>query len=220
MRGNVSPNSSREPTPRSDDGYTGCSRRPYRESPTEIGELSEQFDHHSITSRQSLLLHDNSTPRAQEHHPSLQSANNSANLICRRSRSTNRLQCSSVPLARISALVEDMVCTGFPPYHPTHSRSMLDDSTSHSLSPDERSPSATSYFGFTPTPSSYSTVTSHPDSSAQYPSRRPQPYKIDKDIRHCATTAGIDSTARLVKKKIRVRKSTKSMSEGVRRIRG
>lgn len=220
MRDDVSPNSSREPTPCFDDGYTGSSGLRFRESPNAITNLSEQFHRHSITSRQPYLLHDDSTSRAQEHLSNLQLANDASNLVCRRSRSTNRLQCSSNHLARISALVEDMVCTGIPPYHQTHPRSMLDDSISPSLSPDEQSPCATSYFGFTSFPSSYSTATNQPHSSAQHQSRHSQSYKIDKELRHCASRAGLNSTARMVKKEIRVRKSTKNMSDGVGRIRG
>jgi len=192
--------------------YTSLSRRCSAAS-TSIADLSEHFNQNSLTPRRPNESRDGSTPRAREHNPSLQSRDIFSNRLCRRRQSKSRLQCSSIHPSRIWALVEDMAQIGLPTYDPTHSNPMLDDSTSPSLSPDEQPPSAASDFGFTPhTSSSTPTIGSHGYVSAQHSSRHSLSYKIDKDLRHSVSREGLGGTTRMVKKKIRLRKSSKSLS--------
>lgn len=213
MRDSVSPDSSRELSPSYEHGYNRVSRR-FPAASNSIAELSEHFDLHSLTPRRPSIPRDVLTPRAREHNPSLHSPTSFSNRVCRQRRSMNRLRSSSTHLSRISALVEDMVQTGLPTYDPTHPTSMLNDSTSPSLSPDEQLPSATSYFGFTPIPPSSISATGSHSFSLQHSLRRAQSYKIDKDLRHSASREGTGSNTRLVKKKVRMRKSSKSLSSG------
>ena len=192
--------------------YTSLSRRCSAAS-TSIADLSEHFNQHSLTPRRPNRSRDGSTPRAPEHNPSLQSRNIFSNRVCGRRQSISRLQCSSIHPSRIWALVEDMAQIGLPTYDPTYPNSVLGDFTSPSLSSDEQPPSATSDFGFTPhTSSSTPTIGSHGYGSAQHSSRHSQSYKIDKDLRHSASREQLGGTTRMVKKKIRLRKSSKSLS--------
>ena len=209
MEDSVSPNSSRESSPGYENGYHGSRRY---SSSNSIAELSRHFNQHSITPRRPSTVLNESTPRARDPNPYLQSPNSSSNRVCRRRQSINRLQCSSAHLSRISTLVEDMVQTGQPYniYDPTYSSSMLDDSTSPSLSPDEHASSSSSYFGFTPLSASSAVGGSN---AAQHSLRHQHSYKIDKDLRHSASRDGLGKP--MVKKKIRMRRSSKSLSNGV-----
>ena len=211
MDDGVSPSSSRDSTPCFVNGYNGSGRR-YSISDS-IAELSREFDQHTLTprSRRPSVSRDGSTPRAREHYQHLQAPSSFSNRACGRRQSINRLQCSSTHLSRISALVENVVQTGQPLYDSTHPNAMLDDSTSPSLSPDEDPPSMTdSYFGFTPLASS---STSGGSGLAQHSLQYSQSHRIDKELRHSASRGEVT----LVKKKIRVRKSSKSLSKGARK---
>ena len=209
MEDSVSPNSSRESSPGYDNGYN--SSRRYSSS-NSITELSRHFNQHSLAPRRPATVLEEPSPRRRDPNPYLQSSNSFSNRVCRQRQSVNRLQCSSAHLSRISALVEDMVQTGQPynTYGPTHSSSMLHDSTSPSLSPDEHpSSSSESYFGFTPIPISSANSGSHP---AQHSLRHQHSYKIDKDLRHSASRDVLGQP--MVKKKIRMRMSSKNLSGG------
>lgn len=210
MRDSVFPNSSLNPTPCYENDRTS-SNRPYSTASSSIIDLSEHFNQHSLTPRRPNVSRERSTPRDQESNPSLHSANAFSDRVCCRRQSLARLKCTSTHLSRISAHVEDMVQTGLPTYDPIHSKLMLHDSTSPSLSPDEQLPSASSYFSFTPRPTSSSSVIgSHGYSSAQHSSPYSQSYKIDKDLRYPASRDAIGGMETMVKKKIRIRKSSKS----------
>ena len=209
MDDGISPNSSRESSPCCENGYNVSKRY---SAPNSIAELSRHFNQHSLTPRRPSTVIEEPTPRARETTQCLQSPNSFSNRVCRRRQSINRLQCSTAHLSRISALVEDMVQTGQPynMYDPTHPCSMLDDSTPPSLSPDEQPTSSSdSYFGFTPISSS-STMSN--SSSAQHSLRHSHSYKVDKDLRHSASREGLGKP--MVKKKIRMRKSSKNLSIG------
>ena len=208
MEDSVSPNSSRESPPGYENGYHGSRRY---SSSNSIAELSRHFNQHSLTPRRPSTVLNESTPRARDPNPYLQSPNSSSNRVCRRRQSINRLQCSSTHLSRISTLVEDMVQTGQPynTYDPTYSSSMLDDSTSPSLSPDEH---VSSYFGFSSLPASSAVGGSN---AAQHSLRNQHSCKIDKELRHSASRDGLGKP--MVKKKIRMRKSSKSLSNGLRK---
>lgn len=219
MRDCVSLNSSREPTPCDDNVYTSSSRR-YSAASNPIGNLSEDFHRHSLTHRRPNISRERSTPRAREHNQGLQLSNSFDNRVCRQRKSLIRLQCFSTHHSRLSALLEDMVQTGLDTYHPTHPKLMLHDSISPSLSPAEQLPSASPFFGFAPlSPSSTSAFGSHGYGSAHHSSRPPQSYKIDEDSRHSALKDAIGGTTMMVKKKIRLRKSSKSLSSGTRKSR-
>ena len=211
----ISPNSSRDTTPNGEDDNsnpaTQCSA-----TYNSITDLSQHFDRHSLTSRRPSVVRETLPLRARDHVQSLQSASNFSNRVCRQRRSLNRLQCSPTHLSRISALVEEVVQTGHPIYDSTYpNHSTLDDSTSPSLSPDEQRPSQSSYFGFTPlSPSSTSTFgarTTH--STRQVPS-----CKVDKELRHCTSRESIGGQ-RMVQKKIRMRRSSKSLGKPAGRTR-
>lgn len=208
MEDSVSPNSSRESSPGYENGYHGSRRYSSSDS---MADLSRHFNQHSLTPRRPSTVLEKSTPRARDPNPYLQSPNSSSNRACR--RRINRPQCSSAHLSRISALVEDVAQTR-QPYHiydPTHSSSMLDDSTSPSLSADEHaSPSSKSYFGFTPLSASSAVGGSN---TAQHSLRHQHSYKIDRGLRHSASRDGLEKP--MVKKKIRMRGSSKSLSNGV-----
>jgi len=209
MDDSVSPSSSRESTPCYDNGYNFSGGR-YSMS-NSIAELSRDFDQHTLTprTRRPSKSRDGSTPPARERNQHLQSPNSFFNRVCRRRQSINRLQCSSTHLSRISALVENMVQTGQPLYDSTHPNAMLDDSTSPSLSPGEAPPNTTSYFGFTPLP--HYSVTSGPG-LAQHFVRHSQSRRTDKELRHSASR---DGSVTMVKKKIRMRKSSKGLGKGL-----
>lgn len=213
MDDNVSPNSSRESTPCYENGYSGSGRR-YPAASNSIAELSRHFDQHSLTARRPSIAREGTTPRARDHNQPHQAANSFSNRVCRQWQSVNRLQCSSTHLSRISALVEDMVQTSQPLYDPPHPNSRLDDSTSPSLSPDEQQSSGSSYFGFAPlSSSSASAIGGY--GSVQHSQQPSHSYKIDKELRHSASRDGIGGNQRMVQKKIRMRKSSKSLSMGV-----
>ena len=217
MDDGMSPNRSRESSPCYEISYENSSRR-YSTTPTSIAELSQHFDRHTLTPRRPTIARDYPTSLARDQSQSLHSASSFSNRVCRQRQSLNRLQCSSAHLSRISALVEDMVQTGLPTYDPVHPHSRLDDSsTSPSLSPDEQQPpNGASYFGFTPLPSTSATASA----SAQHSLRHSQSYKIDKELRHSASREGVGSGGqRMVKKKIRMRKSSKNLVKGTARRR-
>ena len=217
MHDSVSPTSSRESTPSYNDDYDGSSDRAYPITPS-IAELSQHFDRHTLTPRRPSICLDESKPRARELNPPHRSPASFANRVCRRRQTLNRLQCSSDRhLSRISALVEEMVQTGRPLYEPTHPTALLDDSSSPSLSPEEIPPMTTpmtSYFDLPSSrPSSFKPSSSF---SAPYNSRLPQhplrhahSYRIDKNSRFHASKQGIGKP--MVKKKIRMRKSLKTL---------
>lgn len=210
MDDSISPSSSRDSTPCHENGYNGSGRR-YSIS-NSIAELSRDFDQQTLTprSRRPSISRDVSTHRTREHPQHLQSASSFSNRVCRRRQSINRLQCSTTHLSRISALVEDMVHTGQPLYDPTHPSARLDDSTSPSLSPDEEPPSATSYFGFTSLPPSSAASPGLAQHSLRH-SQQSGSRRVDREPRHVASR---DGNVTMVKKKIRMRKSTKSLSKG------
>lgn len=208
MDDSVSPSSSRDSTPGYDNGNIGSGRR-YSIS-NSIAELSREFGQQTLTprNRRPSISQDGSTLRAREHNQHLQSPSTFSNRVCRRRQSINRLQCSSTHLSRITTLVENMVQTGQPLYESTHPNARLDDSTSPSLSPDEEPPSATSYFGFTPLPNASPTNGS---GLAQHSLRHSQSHRVDQELRRAASR---DGNVTMVKKKIRMRKSSKSLSKG------
>ena len=208
MEDSPSPNSSRESTPFPDNGYD-VSGRQYRTSDS-ITELSRDLDRHTLTTRTRRPSTSPEGPgtRPCEQIQHLQSPTSFSNRVCRRRQSINRLQPSSSHLTRISTLVENMVQTGQPLYDSTHPRAMLDDSTSPSLSPDEVSPNTSFYFGFSPI--SPSSVSSGSD-LAQHSQRYFQSRRIDRELRHSASK---DGNITLVRKKIRMRKSSKNLVKG------
>lgn len=215
MEDSISPSSSRESTPFYESGYN-VSQRPLSVTSNAITELSQHFDQHSLTPRRPMLPRDGSTPRAHEQQFTHPSASSFSNRVCRQRQSLNRLQCSSTHLSRISALVEDMVQSTQPLYGPIHSTSMLEDSSSPSLSPDEQTPSATSYFGFTPIAGNGPAIASL-HGSAQRSLRHSPSYRIDKELRYNASRDGIGRSQQMVQKKIRMRKSSKHMAAACRK---
>ena len=207
MIDSVSPNSSRESTPCHDNGYND-SPEPGYPIPTTIAELSQRFDQHTLSPRRPSVCVEGSISRAREPGPPHHSANSFSNRVCRR-QSLNRLQCTADHLSRISALVEELVQTG-PLHEPTHPAALLDESTSPSLSPDEILPMA-SYFNVSSRPSSSFSANCDPR-FPQHTLRQSQSYKIDKDLRHSASREGIGKP--MVKKKIRMRKSSRMLESG------
>ncbi len=208
MIDSVSPTSSRESTPCYDNGYDDSLERGYPIS-TSIAELSQRFDQHTLAPRRPSVCVEGSISRAREPGPPHQSPNSFSNRVCRRRQSLNRLQCSADHLSRISALVEEFVQTG-PLHEPSHPAALLNDFTSPSLSPDEVPPMA-SYFNVPSRPSSSSSANWDPR-FPQHSLRHSQSYKIDKDLRHTASREGIGKS--MVKKKIRMRKSSKMLESG------
>ena len=208
--GDISPIPSRDATPNGED-ETNHSATRYPATYNSITDLSQHFDRHTLAPRRPTTIRETLTTRARDHAQNLQSASNFSNRVCRQRRSLNRLQCSPTHLSRISALVENVVQTGHPIYDSTHpNSSILDDSTSPSLSPDERQPSQeSSYFGFTPlSPTSTSAF-----GTGNMPSLRHVPsYKIDKELRHCTSRETIGGQ-RMVQKKVRMRRSSKSLAK-------
>jgi len=216
MDDGISPNSSREPTPCHENVFYGHAGR-YAATSNSIAQLSHHFDQHTLTPRRPNVTREAPSQRARDNPQPLQSASGFSNRACRQRQSLNRLQCSSTHLSRISALVEDMVQTGLPTYNPTHPNTMLNDSTSPSLSPDEQQPPATSYFGFTPLtpPSSASPSAMRGYGPAQHSIRNPHSYKIEKELRHSASRDRMGGGQRMVQKKIRMRKSAKNLGKAV-----
>lgn len=214
MDDSVSPTSSRESTPCYDNGYNGSLERGSPIS-TSIVELSQHFDQHTLTSRRPSVCVEGSTPRARELNPPHHSPISFSNQVCRRRRTLNRLQCSSNHLSRISALVEEMVQTGQSLFEPTNPPSLLDDSTSPSLSPDEVPPMA-SYFNRPSLRSSPSLSANCDPRLSQHSVQQSHSYKIDKVLRHSASSReGVGKP--MVKKKIRMRKSLKMLESGGKR---
>lgn len=209
MNDSVSPTSSRESTPSYDIGYNDSSERGYPIS-TSIAELSQHFDQHNLGPSRCV---EGLTPCARElklpHSP-----NSFSNRVCRQRQSLNRLQCSADHLSRISALVEGIAQTGPPLHETTHSAALLDDSTSPSLSPDEIPPMA-SYFNISSSRLSPSFIANCDSHLSQHSLRHSQSYKIDKDLRHSGSREGIGKP--MVKKKIRMRKSSKLLEGGGKR---
>lgn len=218
MKDSVSSDSSRESAPSYPDGYNASARR-YSRPSNAITELSQHFHQHSLTPQQINLVQEclsTSTARARDHTPAVQSNSSYSN---RAHRQRQSLQRSSARLSHVSALVEKMVQTGLPTYHPTHPTSMLNDSSpSPSLSPDEEPPSAESYFGFTPLPSSSSTSAPGGNCPEQHSLRHSRSYKIEKEARCGASRDGAGGH-RLVQKKVRMRKSEKNIAKGMEKRR-
>ena len=205
MENRMSPTSSRESSPGYENGYSGSRRYSTSNS---IAELSRHFNQHTLSPRRSSTVLEDSTPLTRDTNSYLQSPNSFSNRVCRRRQSVNRLQCCPTHLSRISTLVEDMVRTGQNYYD----SSLLDDSTSPSLSPDEHEPIPDSYMGFTTLPTSTQGIGSGSPSSPQHSLRHSLSYKIDKELRHCASREGLGKP--MVKKKIRMRRSSKSLPKG------
>ena len=206
----VSPTSSRESTPCYDSGYNDSTDRGYPIS-NSIAELSQHFDQHTLGPN---ICVEGSIPRARELNPPHHSPNSFSDRVCRQRQSLNRLQCSADHLSRISALVEGMVQTAPPLHEPTHPASLLDESTSPSLSPDEVSPMA-SYFNISSSKLSPSFTANCDPRLPQHSLRHSHSYKIDKDLRHSVSREGIGK--HMVKKKIRMRKSSKMLESGGKR---
>ena len=205
MEDSISPSSSRESSPCYENGYSGSRRYSTSNS---IAELSRHFNQHTLSPRRPSTVLEDSTPRALDTNPYLQSPNSFSNRVCRRRQSINRLQCYPAHLSRISTLVEGMLQTGESYYD----SSILDDSTSPSLSPDEHEPIPDSYLGFTTLPASPTGIGAGSPSSQQHPLRHSHSYKIDKELRHSASREGLGKP--MVKKKIRMRRSSKSLPKG------
>ena len=205
MEDSISPSSSRESSPCYENGYNGS--RGYSSS-NSIAELSRHFNQHTLSPRRPSTVLEDSTPRTRDMNPYLQSPNSFSNRVCHRRQSINRLQCCSAHLSRISLLVEGMVQNGQSHYD----SSTFDDSTSPSLSPDEHEPAPSSYIGFTPLPAPATGIGAGSSSSAQHSLRHSHSYKIDKELRHSASREGLGNP--MVKKKIRMRRSSKSLAKG------
>ena len=205
MEDSISPSSSRESSPCYENGYGGPRRYPTSNS---IAELSRHFDQHTLSPRRPSTVPEDSTPRSRDTNSYLQSPNSFSNRVCRRRQSINRLQCYPAHLSRISTLVEGMLETGQPYYD----SSLLDDSTSPSLSPDEHEPIPESYLGFTTLPASATGIGAGSSNSPQHSLRHSHSYKIDKELRHSASREGLGKP--MVKKKIRMRRSSKSLPKG------
>lgn len=205
MEDSISPSSSRESSPCYENGYSGSRRYSASNS---IAELSRHFNQHTLSPRRPSTVLEDSTPRARDTNPYLQSPNSFSNRVCRRRQSINRLQCCPGHLSRISTLVEGMLQTGESYYD----SSTLDDSTSPSLSPDEHEQTPDSYMGFTPLPAPVTGIGASSTSSTQHSLRHSHSYKVDKELRHSASREGLGHP--MVKKKIRMRRSSKSLPKG------
>ena len=205
MEDSISPSSSRESSPCYENGYSGSGRYSTSNS---IAELSRHFNQHTLSPRRPSTVLEDSTPRARDTNPYLQSPNSFSNRVCRRRQSINRLQCCSGHLSRISTLVEGMLQTGESHYD----SSTFDDSTSPSLSPDEHEPTSDTYMGFTPLPASAPVPGAGTPTSPQHSLRHSHSYKIDKELRHSASRDGLGKP--MVKKKIRMRRSSKCLPKG------
>lgn len=210
MNDSVSPTSSRDSTPCYDSGYNISSEQGYPIS-TSIAELSQHFDQHTLGPS---VCVEGSIPRARELDPPRHSPNSFSSRVCRRRQSLNLLQCSADHLSRISALVEGMVQTEPPLHEPTHPAALVDDSTSPSVSPDEIPP-MTSYFDISSSRLSPSFIANCDPRLPQHSLRHSHSYKVDKDLRHSASRDGIGKP--MVKKKIRMRKSSKMLESGRKR---
>lgn len=204
MEDSTSPESSRESSPCYENGYNGSRRYSASHS---IAELSRHFSQHTLSPRRPSTVLEDSPPRTRDTNPYLQSPNSFSNRVCRRRQSINRLQCCSAHLSRISTLVESMQ-TG----QSYCDSSTYDDSTSPSLSPDEHEAVPDSYLGFTPLPASATGIGAGSSSSVQHSLRHSHSYKIDKELRHSASREGLGKP--MVKKKIRMRRSSKSLAKG------
>ena len=204
MEDSTSPESSRESSPCYENGYNGSRRCSTSNS---IAELSRHFNQHTLSPRRPSTVLEDPTSPTRDTNPYLQSPNSFSNRVCRRRQSINRLQCCSAHLSRISTLVESMQ-TGQSYYD----SSTYDDSTSPSLSPDEHEPVPDSYLGFTPLPASATGIGAGSSSSAQLSLRHSHSYKIDKELRNSASREGLGKP--MVKKKIRMRRSSKSLAMG------
>ena len=205
MEDSSSPNSSRESSPCYENGYNGSRRYSTSNS---IAELSRHFNQHTLSPRRPSTVLEDATTLTRDTNPYLQSPNSFSTRVCRRRQSINRLQRCSAQLSRISLLVEGMVQSEQSYY----GSSTLDDSTSPSLSPDEHEPAPSSYIGFTPLPASATETGTGSSNSAQHSLRHSHSYKIDKDLRHSASREGLGIP--MVKKKIRMRRSSKSLVKG------
>ncbi|KAL6713967.1 hypothetical protein ACLMJK_008461 [Lecanora helva] len=206
MDDQISAESTRENSPYCEDNYNGSSER-YATTSTSIAELSQHFDHHSITTRRPAITMDHSNPNPRDFSHSIHSTSSFSNRVYRQRQNLSNLHHSSPRISRISALVEDMVETGLPTYDSLEPLSRVDESsTSPSLSPEEQPPPIeASYFGFTPVTAS----SAGPLASA----RHSQSYKIDKELRHSASRDAIGGQ-KMVKKKVRMRRSFKSLRKG------
>ena len=213
MDDSVSSSSSRDSTPCYDSSYNET-RREYSSNP--ITELLHHFDRHTLTPRRPNPR-DNLLPRVRDQAQSTHPMNSISARPRQYLQPSNRSHGSSAHLSRLSALVENMVQTGLPTYDPTHPASVLDDSTtSPSLSPDERRSSAVSYFALNSlSPPSTPAVGSY-GSTLQHPMKRPdRVYRIEKELRHCTSREGIGGgEQKMVRKKIRMRKSSKNLGRG------
>ena len=204
MEDNISPSSSRESSPCYENGCNGS--RLYSTS-TSIAELSRHFNQHTLSPRRPSTVLEDSPPRTRDTNPYLQSPNSFSNQVYRRHQSINRLQCCSAHLSHISTLVESMQ-TGQSCYN----SSTFDDSTSPSLSPDEHEPVPNSYIGFTPLPAPATGIAAGSPSQVQHLLRHSHSYKIDKELRQSASREGLGKP--MVKKKIRMRRSSRSLAKG------
>ena len=205
MEDSIAPSSSRESSPCYENGYSGSRRY---SSSNSIAELSRHFMQHTLSPRRPSAVLEDSTQRARDINPYPQSPNSFSNRVCRRRQSINRLQCCPGHLSRISTLVEGMLQTGESYYD----SSTLNDSTSPSLSPDEHESTSDSYMGFTPLPASATGTGEGSPTSPQHSLRHSHSYKIDKELRHSASRDGLGKP--MVKKKIRLRRSSKSLPKG------
>ena len=207
MVDSISPCSSRDSSPVHLDSYS-ASERGATMAATSIAELSQHFGQHSL-SQQRLGLEENGLLSSPNEHGCDHCT--SSNPSRRQRQYASPLQHNSPHLSRISAVVQDMVQSTQPIYDSIHPLSMLEDSTSPSLSPDDEAPSAESYFGFTSLRSSAFTARRFQDPARQS-SRFPRSYKIDKDLRHTASRGGgIGTGQRMVQKKIRMRRRAKTL---------
>ena len=213
MEDSISPSSSRQSSPFHLHSHS-ASERGAATAATSIAELSHHFGQHTLSQRHLGLEEDDLLSSPSEHgchHCSLTSPSR------RQRQYVNRLQHNSTYLSRISALVQDVVQSTQPIYDSTHPNALLEDSTSPSLSPDDEAPSAESYFGFTSLrPSSFAARGSQ--DPVRQSTRYPRSYKVDKDLRHAASRGGgIGTGQRMVQKKIRMRRRTKTLPKEIGR---
>lgn len=215
MDDSLSSSSSRDTTPCYDSSYDSSSKE---YSSNTITELSRHFDRQTLTPRRLNPSRDNLTPQVRDQIQSIYPMNSIPIRSCRNSHSSIRSHGLTAHMSRLSALVENMVQTGLPTYDPTYPATILDDSaTSPSLSPDERRSSATSYFGLRSLSPPSARAVGSCGTRLQHPLKRSdRAYRIEKDMRQCTSSEGVGGGGqRMVRKKIRMRKSSKTVGKGL-----
>jgi len=204
MDDDISPTSSNTSTPCCDPASNDASRR--FSTSTSISELSQQFNHHTISSRKPSISRDIPTIRLNAQNQSYPSPIQ-PRLVSSRRQSLVRRQYSAAHLSRIASMVSHVSDSA---YGSPASATPSDSTASPSLSSDEASPPAFSYFKIVPRPSVSSTL----DASTLNTSHtrpRTDSYKISKELRHSISRDTLGAQEKVMKP-IRMRRRARESS--------